>query len=358
MPPTHAGGTLESLSDRLSAVFALAHERCTGRTLSDEAVASLQQKLCRGLGVRAQRSLTTYLRHWMRWWHAEKRGGMAGTSAAIEAYIADQETEGTRLTLAGPRVWAIGRVLQTLSWPDPTAEAVVRRVRRTFGYASETKRIQPMVVAPLDWQQLQRIISLANQHSPDEVRLIAALLLCYETMARNDQIFGFKFEGKWIVPPANRDDLRRSRKGGLIHLGPDSRGRGKRSVHLSRLTMAWLERSFLFWPGDGGALFCSAGGEEWTSAQWKHAFRKLIDERRLSYSPSSLRLGRAKDLLQQGAHVLDVQEWGGWNIVGPVLRVIPRSGAAMPVPDCEISIRLPDRLPQSPTDIHTSDLFS
>lgn len=351
---------MESLSDRLSAVFALAHERCTGRKLPDELSAALQQELCRGLGLRTRRSLATYLRHWMRWWHAQKRSGLAGTPAAIEAYIAHQDKEGTLPALVGPRVWAIGRVLGVLSWPDPAAEPVVRRVRRASGYANETRKLQPRLVTPLGWQQIQGIISLTNQHSPEEVRTLAALLLCYETMARNDQIFGFKFEGKWIVPPASRNDLCRLRKGGTIHLQPDSRGKGKRSVHLSQATMAWLERSILLWPGEGGPLFRAKGGGAWTSARWKHAFRRFMEGQHLhAYSPSSMRLGKARDLLQQGAHVLDVQEAAGWCVTGPVLRILPRSGGVNLKGDQtedENAFRVPDRL-RMPRDMHTGDLF-
>ena len=147
----------------------------------------------------------------------------------------------------------------------------------------------------------------------------------------------------------------------MIHLQPDSRGKGKRSVHLSQATMAWLERSILLWPGEGGPLFRAKGGGAWTSARWKHAFRRFMEGQHLhAYSPSSMRLGKARDLLQQGAHVLDVQEAAGWCVTGPVLRILPRSGGVNPKGDQtedENPSRVPERLRPTPKDMHTGDLF-
>jgi hypothetical protein len=90
-------------------------------------------------------------------------------------------------------------------------------------------------------------------------------------------------------------------------------------------------------------------------------FKRLLARHGLrGYSPSSLRWGRARELLQKGVHVLDIQEFVGWNTLRPVLRLLPRSET--PIPGLLLNydaeqFQLPDPRQRLSKDRLTGDLF-
>ncbi len=353
---------MASTSERLRTSLALVYPACMGCPLPEHLADELERDLCRGLGVRSQLAIAVSLQHWMTWWCTHGEGTHAGSASAIEAYVSAQERDRAPASSVAQRVWAINRLLKALSWPDPEAEQLVRRIQLAGWHRGCGTDCSPPSAKPLDWEQIQHIVAHTDEHSPRPVRTLAALLLLYETMARPDQIFGFKHEGRWLVPPASRQSVRRSRRGGVIDLMADSRGRGKRSVPLSEMTMAWLERSFAFWPGEDGALFRTERRTPLTRGHWTKEFRGLCKQHRLAAcSPTSLRWGKTRDLVGMGVHVFDIQQAAGWAVVNTVLRVLPRSTTAKrrqhPVAYPGGGPRLPRPPPSPPGQMETGDLF-
>lgn len=312
--------------DRLHAVLVL----ITQAYGLDKTPVELEQ-LTRELTAARQKasyvSIARGLEHWMRWWKTSKLAGLPGDANTLEAYICSQEQGGNTCHTIDGRISAIRRTLRAINKIDPNMERVFRQSRKARNIYSERYQQRPLQRQPLGWADIRKIVQAADQNCRHEVRTVAAMLVLFESMARPRQIFGQRVEREWILPPTTRAHLQQLADGtGRLALGQDGRGVGKRDVRLSKLAMSWLERSFTLWPKSNGTLFTAENGEPMAIGCWIKYLKRLLKRHGLEHcTTSSIRLGMAKDLIEKGVHILDVQESAAWAVRGPALRLIPRA---------------------------------
>lgn len=295
------------------------HSQCIGA--SELTVSQLDEHICLGLGPRSVTRLFSNARQWLLWYKASGMDASPISREAIARYLGEIESAGVSAATLCARAWAIRRFITMIKHPDPGSVKLICDAQRSFCLRHQAQSYRRHRAEPMSWVHIEQILSMVDLSDPNEIKVAAALLILYDTLSREDDIFGFRHERSWIRPPVRRSDLRRLQDGrGQLRL---TRGKtAARYALLSALTMEWLDRVFDLGGDPEGPLFISQRGTPWQAAGWTRARNRLL--RRLGlprFTTGSVRLGAGRELLEAKALPLEVARMVGWSNPRPMLRL-------------------------------------
>jgi len=297
-----------------------------------------------GRQARTGRSTHYNLDGWMDWWEAGDQRHLPSSEVSVRAYL-DHLERVNRAPRTVTRAVSIMKVfLTTIGWPDPGAAAPLRRMSKLCIAAERAGFRMKPPTQPVGLAEIQACLSVVDVSDKLEVNAIAAMLVLYDTMSREDAIFGHREGRVWHAAPLLLSELRRCPDGtGRLRIRTPTRAVAYQDAELTPLTMSWLDRAIAGRQRDSSdALFVSQCGYVWTSATWRNTITRILKranaiEREIS--GRSLRVGKALDLARTGTPLPDIQRAGYWSTLRRV-RLLMKTYA-----------------PSEATDPHTRDLF-
>lgn len=283
--------------------------------------------LATGRRARTARARHYQLDCWMDWWEsAGLKGHRAGTEAAVRAFL-------QYLKQGHSSPWTMKFVSSTLTiflrsigWPDPRAAIPLRSARKVCIDRTHPGLRRTPCTEPVRLAQIQTCLAGVDQDSLGEVRAAAAMLVLYDTMFREDAIFGH-CEGRiWQVAPPPLSDLRQLPDGsGRLLLRTPARAVGYQDCVLTTLTMSWLNRALAARRDLSGPLFMTPEGQPCNRLEWRKTVSRMLKragiiERRIS--GRALRIGKALDLAAEGMTASNIQRTGYWSAIKVVESLI------------------------------------
>lgn len=283
--------------------------------------------IAHGRQARTGRSCHYNLDSWMDWWEAGDQRHLPSSEVSVRAYL-DHLERLQRAPRTIKRAVSIIKVfLKTIGWPDPGAAAPLRRMSKLC-IASERAglRTKPPT-EPVGLAEIQACLSVVDVSEKLEVSAIAAMLVLYDTMSREDAIFGHREGRIWHATPPSLLDLRRLPDGtGRLRMRTPARGVGYQDAVLMPLTMSWLDRAIAGRQRDGSdPLFLSQRGYGWELTGWRRTVTRILKRANLverGISGRSLRVGKALDLARAGTPLPDIQRAGYWSTLRRVRQLM------------------------------------
>lgn len=322
---------LSSLPDRVTRAFERACRHCLGDVpelarVTSDAIAAVTA----GRTARTTRSIHYRIDKWMDWWEAEVRPERPSSARSVSDYLGSLEA--TQRTSATISLCAstMTQFLAAISWPDPQAAGILRRVHRRHHVVR--RRVQkPASTRPIGWDQIQACLPLVDLTKKHQVRAIAVLLVLYDSLAREDAVLGHSEGRVWQVNPPRRSDLRRMPDGsGQLRLRTPTRAVGYFDAVLTPTTMTWLDRVLSQRRDADGPLFLSGYGRAWSMGTWRVMVSKLLKRAGAAdrvITGRAVRVGKARDLARAGSSLKAIQRAGFWASIESVRHVV---GSAMP----------------------------
>ena len=300
--------------------------------------------IAHGRQARTGRSCHYNLDSWMDWWEAGDQRHPPSSETSVQAYL-DHLERVQRAPRTIKRAVSIIKVfLNTIGWPDSGAAAPLRAMsKRCIAAERAGVRTKPPT-EPVGLAAIQSCLSVVDVSDNLEVSAIAAMLVLYDTMSREDAVFGHREGRIWHATPPSLLDLRRLPDGtGRLRMRTPARSVGYQDAVLTPLTRSWLDRAVEGRHHDASApLFLSQRGYGWDVTGWRRTATRILKranavEREIS--GRSLRVGKALDLARAGTPLSDIQRAGYWSTLRRVRRLMKTYD------------------PSDATDPHTRDLF-
>ena len=297
-----------------------------------------------GRQARTGRSSHYNLDSWMDWWEAGDQRHLPSSEASVRAYLEHLERVNRAPRTIKRAVSIIKVFLKTIGWPDPGAAAPLRRMSKLCIAAERAGVRTKPPTEPVGLAEIQACLSVVDVSDKLEVSAVAAMLVLYDTMSREDAIFGHREGRIWHATPPSLLDLRRLPDGtGRLRMRTAARGVGYQDAALTPLTMSWLDRAIAGRQRDGSdPLFLSQRGYGWELTGWRRTVTRILKRANLverGVSGRSLRVGKALDLARAGTPLPDIQRAGYWSTLRRVRQLMKTYA------------------PCDPTHPHTRDLF-
>ena len=162
-----------------------------------------------GRQARTGRSSHYNLDTWMDWWEAGDQRHLPSSEACVRAYLEHLERVNRAPRTIKRAVSIIKVFLKTIGWPDPGAAAPLRRMSKLCIAAERAGLRTKPPTEPVGLAEIQACLSVVDVSDKLEVSAIAAMLVLYDTMSREDAIFGHREGRIWHATPPPLSDLRR-----------------------------------------------------------------------------------------------------------------------------------------------------
>lgn len=328
---------LSNLPDRVTRAFERACRHCVGdvpqlASVTSEAIAAVTT----GRRARTMRSIHYKIDKWMDWWEAADRPERPGSIRSVSDYLAYLEHSKRASSTIADSVSIMIRFLAAISWPDPRAAEVLRRVHRLHHVVRRRVR-KPASTRPIGWDQIQACLPMVDLTKKHQARAIAVLLVLYDSLAREDAVLGHREGRVWQVNPPRRSDLRHMPDGsGRLRLRTPTRAVGYFDAVLTPTTMTWLDRVLSQRRDAEGPLFLSGCGRAWSIGSWRVTVSKVLKRAGAVdrvITGRAVRVGKARDLARAGSTLKAIQRAGFWaslesvrHVVGPAMPAEPQTG--------------------------------
>jgi hypothetical protein len=298
-----------------------------------------------GRQARTGRSSHYNLDSWMDWWEAGDQRHLPSSAASVRAYLDHLERVHRAPRTIKRAVSIIKIFLNTLGWPDPGAAAPLRAMSKRCIAAEQAGLRTKPPTTPVGWAEIQECLSVVDASDKLEVNAVAAMLVLYDTMSREDAIFGHREGRIWHATPPPLSDLRRLPDGtGRLRIRTPARAEAYQDAALTPLTMSWLDMAIQGRHQDASApLFVNQRGQGWTTATWRNTATKILKRAKVAereISGRALRVGKALDLARAGTPLSDIQRAGYWSTLRRVRQLMKTYA------------------PSDATQPHTRDLFA
>lgn len=282
-------------------------------------------------GTRGIKQSFSEIRQWMTWWETTDRRERPSTAVSVEAYLTYLEASGRVPCSRRKAIDFVFRFLAALGWPDRGAASVLRCSARRHAVLKREAARRSARAVPVGWTEIQSCLDVVDAKNDREVQAAAAMLILYDSMAREDALFGLRDGPNWRLSPPTVADLRfQPNGGGRLRLRAPTSFASYFEAALSPLTMTWLGRAVRPSRDADGALFLSPLGLPWSMERWRLTATELLRRAQIAdriVTGRSIRVGKVLDLAASGLSVEEIQRAGFWAITRPVERILALSGS-------------------------------
>ncbi len=282
-------------------------------------------------GTRGIKQSFSEIRQWMTWWETTHRRERPSTAVSVEAYLTYLEASGRVPCSRRKAIDFVFRFLAALGWPDRGAASVLRCSARRHAVLMRQAARRSARAAPVGWTEIQSCLDVVDAKSDREVQAAAAMLVLYDSMAREDALFGLRDGPNWRISAPTVADLRFHPDGsGRLRLRAPTRFASYFDATLTPLTMTWLSRALRSRRNSDGPLLLSPLGLPWCAERWRSTATEVLRRAHVVdriVTGRSIRVGKVLDLAAAGLSVEEIQRAGFWAITRPVERILALSGS-------------------------------
>lgn len=292
-------------------------------------------------GTRGIKQSFSEIRQWMTWWDTTDKRERPSTALSIESYLRFLEASGRVPCSRRKAIDFVFRFLAAMGWPDRGAARILKCSARRHAVFKRHAARRSSRAAPVGWTEIQSCLEVVDAKNDREVQAAAAMLVLYDSMAREDALFGLRDGPNWRISAPTVADLRFQPDGsGCLRLRAPTSFACYFEAALTPLTMTWLSRALRPRRDADGPLFLSPLQLPWSMECWRLTATELLRRAHIGdriVTGRSIRVGKVLDLAASGLSVEEIQRVGFWANARPVERIL-----ACRTPDAEAGPRTGD----------------
>lgn len=314
----------------------LVHRWCTQCLGEGPDIAQLTSEVAGGFartrGTRGIKQSLSEISQWMTWWETTDQRERPSTVHSVEAYVRYLEASGRVPCSRRKAIDFVFRFLAALGWPDRGAARVLKCSARRHAVLKRPAARRSARAAPVGWSEIQSCLDVVDAKNDREVQAAAAMLVLYDSMAREDALFGLRDGPNWRISPPTVADLRFQPDGsGCLRLRAPTRFACYFDAILTPLTMTWLSRALRPRRNADGPLLLSPLELPWSAERWRLTATEVLRRAHIAdriVTGRSIRVGKVLDLAASGLSVEEIQRAGFWTKIRPVERILAQRDLA------------------------------
>ena len=245
------------------------------------------------------------------------------TSATVASFLMQTMDQGIKTSTIRRKVASISSVHRLSGYNDPTkhpeVKITLRKISRHLGCRFDQ-------AYPVTRPVLNELIKACSQDLRG-LRNKALLLIAYDSLRRRSELVSLRISDiDWLTSQTCSILLRKSKtdqhgSGQWIHLGTETTAALRQWIFESKIADGYLLRG-IHPSGEITASLCESRIPRIYKSLAKQA--GLSEEAISGISGHSMRVGRAQDLMVQGASLPQIMVKGGWAKTDTVMRYVER----------------------------------